>query len=162
MSPDPNIKTLVFTHGFIGSCIFYFHAMAKLASKYRIVMFDNCCKGMNDRIAQVDPELTQNAAQAEQWLTEFMVKTMDRLDLPSKFLLTGHSYGGYLVSLYASVRPERVESMFLISPAFMEPYDPQNFDPTQFSDAKDPSKRISLAFVESMDRMQEAGETPLD
>ena len=87
-------------------------------------MFDNCCKGMNDRIVQVDHELFQNADLAEQWLIEFMTKTIDALDLPDKFLLAGHSYGGYLVSLYASVRPERVESMFLVTPAFVEPYDP--------------------------------------
>ena len=43
-------KTLVFTHGFVGPIVLYAHAMAHLAKTYRLVMFDNCCKGMNTRI----------------------------------------------------------------------------------------------------------------
>mmetsp|Transcript_11746 Transcript_11746/g.15962 ORF Transcript_11746/g.15962 Transcript_11746/m.15962 type:complete len:99 (+) Transcript_11746:282-578(+) len=98
-------------------------------------MFDNCCKGMNTRIIEGLPdELFQRPELAEQWVLDFIVKTMDALDLPDKFLLAGHSYGGYLVSLYASVQPQRVKKLFLASPAMMEPYEPARFDPTSFSD----------------------------
>ena len=37
-------------------------------------------------------------------------------ELPSKFLLTGHSYGGYISSLFASRNPDRVKALFLNSP----------------------------------------------
>ena len=124
-------KTLVFTHGFVGSMVMYFAAMARLAQKYRLVMFDNCCKGLNTKLDT--SEALQSSEAAEQWMLDFMVKTIDALDLPDKCLLAGHSYGGFLVSLYASQRPERVESLFLISPAFFEPFEPESFDPTQFS-----------------------------
>ena len=46
---DVGKKTLVFTHGFIGSMVMYFGAMSRLANKYRLVMFDNCCKGLNTK-----------------------------------------------------------------------------------------------------------------
>lgn len=63
-------------------------------------MFDNCCKGLNTKLDTCSGLESPEAA--EQWLLQFMTKTIDALDLPEKFLISGHSYGGYLVSLYAS------------------------------------------------------------
>ena len=88
-------------------------------------------------------------------MLNFIVRTIDALDLPEKFLLAGHSYGGYLVSLYASQRPERVESLFLVSPAFIEPYIEESYDPTQFSDMQNPRQRFTLAKAQESDLLQE-------
>ena len=74
--------------------------MARLADKYRLVMFDNCCKGLNTKLDESVGLESPEAA--EKWVLEFITKTIDSLDLPDKFLLAGHSYAGYLVSLYAS------------------------------------------------------------
>ena len=148
---DGTKKTLVFTHGYIGPTVFYMHALARLSEKYRLVLFDNCCKGLNTKLEEWPPSVLDPET-AEQWLLTFMVRTIDALDLPSRFLLAGHSYGGYLVALYASQRPERVESLFLVSPAFMEPFDEARYDPTSFSDPKDPRQRITLARVAELDQ----------
>ena len=100
-SADDGKKTLVFTHGFIGPTVMYFYAMAQLAQKYRIVMFDNCCKGMNTRLETTNA--TDSHESAQQWLLEFITKTIDALDdLPNKFYLAGHSMGGFYAALYAS------------------------------------------------------------
>ena len=56
-------------------------------------MFDNCCKGLNTRLDACSGLESPEAA--EQWMIDFIVKTIDALDLPPKFLLAGHSYGGY-------------------------------------------------------------------
>ena len=120
----------------------YFPAMALLAKKYRLVMFDNACKGLNTKIQQTSA--TDSIEEAERWQLDFITKTIDALDLPEKFYLAGHSYGGFYASLYASQKPERVESLFLVSPAFIEPYDESNFDPTQFSHMRDPWRHWTL------------------
>ena len=93
-------KTLVFTHGFIAPMVMYFSTMARLAEKYRLVMFDNCCKGLNTKLSESAGLESPEAA--EQWVLEFITRTIDALDLPDKFLLAGHSYGAYLASLYAT------------------------------------------------------------
>ena len=70
---------------------------------------------------------------------DFLTQTMEELDLPDKFYLAGHSYGGYFSCLWASQNPERVESLFLMSPACMETYNPDDFPPENYNDADDPS-----------------------
>ena len=84
--------------------------------------------GLNTRTTET--EALKGPEQAEQWNIDFMLKTMDALSdsLPEKFYLGGHSYGGYLSSLYASFKPERVEALFLISPA-IESYKPDQYNP---------------------------------
>ena len=63
-------------------------------------MFDNCCKGLNTKLDTCSSLESPEAA--EQWMMDLIVKTIDALDLPPKFLLAGHSYGGYLANLYVS------------------------------------------------------------
>lgn len=58
-----------------------------------------------------------------------MQKVFEKLDLPEKYYLAGMSMGGYLMSLYASVCPKRVEGLFLLTPAGTEPYNHATFDP---------------------------------
>ena len=59
------------------------------------------------------------------------------MDLPEKILLAGHSHGGWTASLYASQFPERVESLFLLSPAGTAPYNPDTYDISKMRDMDD-------------------------
>ena len=63
--------------------------------------------------------------------------------MPEKFLLTGHSCGGYLASLYASAVPKRIEKLFLISPGGMTPYDEETYDPSCLRDNDDVTKQFA-------------------
>lgn len=47
--PSPEKKTLVFLHGMVSASVVFFSAMALLADKYHIVMFDCCAKGANTK-----------------------------------------------------------------------------------------------------------------
>ena len=47
--------------------------------------------------------------------------------MPDKFLLAGHSYGGYICSLFACRNPDRVSALFLNSPVGHESV-PEDFD----------------------------------
>ena len=82
-------------------------------------------------------------------MTEYMGKIIDGLELPEKFLLSGHSCGGYLATLFASKWPERVDQLFLISPGGTEPYDEESYEPYKFRDMDDVTQRfVSKAKVE--------------
>ena len=81
---------------------------------------------------------------------EFMVKAIDAMDLPEKFLLTAHSYGGYLCSLYASQRPHRVESFFMLSPAGPDSYDPKTYNPLEYNDQIYPNHLTVPSLMDEM------------
>ena len=49
------------------------------------------------------------------------------LELPEKFYLHGHSYGGYLSSIFACSHPDRVAALFLNSAIGAEP-EPPDYD----------------------------------
>lgn len=128
-------QTLVLMHGFLSASVCFYKILKSLAEKYRIVMFDTMSWGLNTRPEECSGMASVEAAEA--WQLEWMEKVIQELDLPDKFLLSAHSHGGWLASLYASYHPERIEAMFLISPAGLMPYDPATYDPYKFLDMND-------------------------
>ena len=72
---DKTKKTLVFTHGYMGSIVYYLASLKGLAEKYRLVLFDNCCKGLNTRL--VYTEAINTVDTCESWLRDFMTNTID-------------------------------------------------------------------------------------
>ena len=130
-------KTLVMTHGYMSNCTTYATLMAKLIEHYDIVLFDNCGWGLNTRLEHSTGLKDSDAAMG--WLKEFICKAIDAFDLPETFLLAGHSAGGLLVSLYATERPRRVESLFLLSPVYMETMDPDDYQPLAYNEQMQPN-----------------------
>ena len=66
-------------------------------------------------------------------MINFQTRTFEALgsDVPEKFLLIGHSFGGFLASLIASLMPHRIEMLFLISP-LANSYNPDTYDPYKY------------------------------
>jgi len=62
------------------------------------------------------------------WLTKWLEKCTQLGYLPDRFNVHGHSYGGYVSSLFACMHPTRVEALFLNSPIGPETL-PDDFDP---------------------------------
>ena len=91
-------------------------------------MIDWMSFGLSDRRKECSI-LKQDAESVEDWIINWWKQLISELDLPPKFFLAGHSMGGFQAALIASVMPERIESLFLISPANMEPYDASTYDP---------------------------------
>ena len=84
------------------------------------------------------------------------------MDLPEKFYLAGHSIGGWQAAQYASCCPDRVEGLFLMSPAGTEPYKKETWDPYSTKDASNLRKdSMDRANVERMLRMLETKTHPL-
>jgi pimeloyl-ACP methyl ester carboxylesterase len=50
-------------------------------------------------------------------------------ELPRKFYLAGHSFGGYQAAQFASKYPERVSKVLFISPPNFVNFDPENYNP---------------------------------
>ena len=53
--------------------------------------------------------------------------TMNK-EIPEKFFISGHSYGGFISSLFACAHPDRIDGLFLNSPIGAEA-EPEDFDP---------------------------------
>ena len=118
-----NTKTLFLVHGYCASAVMFFKMFDLLSKKYKVICVDSMSHGINSRPKTCSGIASPEAAEA--WQLEWIEKVVDAIPaLGQQFLLSGHSHGGWLVSLYASQHPERVEQLFLISPGGLHHYDP--------------------------------------
>lgn len=148
---DKDKKTLLMTHGFGMSGVLTSFKIAKpLAEHYRLVIFDNGGFGLNTKITEKPEQALSSPDASEAYIVEWWKQYVDTLtengDLPPKFYLTAHSAGGLQAMLYASFCPERIEALFLQSPAGSEEYNEVTYDPykIRISDKGDfayPSKK---------------------
>ena len=60
--------------------------------------------------------------------------------VPDKFYLAGHSIGGWLCAQYGTQCPERVEGLFMMTPAGTCPFDEATWDPYSMKDPNDLGK----------------------
>ena len=132
---DPSKPMLVLLHGYLGSAINWVNMLKPLSEKFSLLFFDVGGFGLNSKLRTCSA--MDSAEAAEEWLTEWMLKAIEAFNLPEKFYLSGHSMGGYLASLYASKCPERISSLFLISPGGTEPYNEATYDPYILRDPAD-------------------------
>ena len=126
-SKDEGKKTLVWCHGWSEAGCTDSNLWKPLSEKYHLIFFDNWGWGANERIS--DCYGLESREQAKKWYISWIQKVFDALDLPPKFLLAAHSFGGHLAATYASLNIDRIEALFLMSPAGTLPYDPENYDP---------------------------------
>ena len=120
------------THGYWSSCTSFCTLLSHLSKQYDVVLFDNCGWGLNTRLIKCSGLESTDAA--FKWLKDFICRTIDALELPETFLLAGHSFGGFICSVYATQRPHRIESLFLLSPIGLETYNPQDYDPLAYNE----------------------------
>ena len=113
------------THGYMSNCTTFGPLLGKLAVHYDLVLFDNCCWGLNTRLTE--SKAWESNPDAIAWLKEFIFKTIEGMDLPETFLFCCHSFGAFLAMTYSVMKPERVESMFAISPVGCESFDPTDY-----------------------------------
>ena len=150
---DKEKKTIVLLHGYMGAAVQFYPILKQLAEHFRIVMFDHGSWGYNTRIP-LDVGLDQcwgmeSDEKAELWLVEWLEKVFTTADLPEKFLLVGHSMGGFMSSLFASKHPDRIESLLLLSPAGLHPYDEKTYDPYKLPDMMEAWKPFKKSDVDN-------------
>ena len=106
--PEQAEKAMVFVHGFAGCAETWEYQVNHFSHRYRVIAPDLRGHGQSDApFSQYTmPELVED------------IRTIaEALDLPERFILVGHSFGGSICIEYAKAYPERLEKLILISTA---------------------------------------------
>eukprot|EP00941_MAST-03F_sp_MAST-3F-sp1_P006345 g6345.t1 len=125
---DPPI---VFLHGYAqGSGLFY-SLLPVVARRYpgEIYAVDALGSGLSSRPDDEENEAASSSASVES-VEEFLVDGLERWRKSmaiDKFVLAGHSIGGYTSVVYAERHPNRVAKLILISPVGL-PETPENYE----------------------------------
>ena len=156
--------TLLVIHGFGGSACLMYPMYKGLVEHYRIVAIDMLGYGASSRVVIKDEVLCSPSATDSyqlSWLSAWLNQMSLNAELPEKFFLHGHSYGGYISSLFACAHPDRISALFLNSAIGSEP-EPSEYDPLSIrlsSFDKGPPPQILSRFWQ---RQWEVQRTPLD
>jgi pimeloyl-ACP methyl ester carboxylesterase len=98
----PPKEKLVMTHGYGGSIVMFWPMMRELAQDYHLIMFDILGMGSSSR-----PEFNiDNEQEANEFFVGWMEKWRVAIGiLQEKFILCGHSFGGYISGHYTKKYP---------------------------------------------------------
>ena len=118
-------------HGFGASGVMFFPILKGLLEHYKLVLIDQLGFGASSKV-RLSEETTLSQEAMDEYMVGWLTKWLDSMTklghLPQKFNLHGHSYGGYMSSLFALAHPDRIEALFLNSPIGPETM-PEDFDP---------------------------------
>jgi long-chain acyl-CoA synthetase len=108
LHPEGIEQSIVFVHGFAGCGETWEHQINHFAREFRVIVPDLRGHGQSD-------------APYSQYTMDEMVEDLhsivEELNLPEKFVLVGHSFGGSICVEYAHAFPERLEKLVLIATA---------------------------------------------
>ncbi|MFW5708666.1 MAG: alpha/beta fold hydrolase [Chloroflexota bacterium] len=106
--PESRDRTIVFIHGYAGCAETWEYQINHFARHYRVIAPDLRGHG------QSDAPFTQYTMDE---LVEDLNAIVNTLQLPQKFILIGHSFGGSICVEYANRYPERLDKLVLIATA---------------------------------------------
>ena len=108
LHPQGVESTILCQHGFAGVAESWEYQLAHFSNKYRVVAPDLRGHGQSDA-----PHSDYTMAE----LVQDMHDVVEALDLPDRFILAGHSFGGSVCIEYALAHPERLEKLILVATA---------------------------------------------
>ncbi|KAJ2733393.1 hypothetical protein IW152_003131 [Coemansia sp. BCRC 34962] len=113
-------RSLVLTHGYFAGVGFFFRNYRGLsqADDWDIYAIDWLGMGRSSRPAYKgvrDKGEERRAEYAEEFFVESLEAWRQRMQI-DKMVLCGHSFGGYMVGVYALKYPQHVEKLVLLSP----------------------------------------------
>ena len=106
--PEEVDQTIVFIHGYAGVAETWEYQINAFSRSYRVVTPDLRGHG------QSDAPFTQYTMDE---LVQDIHSIVEARQLPEKFILVGHSFGGSICVEYANAYPERLEKLVLIATA---------------------------------------------
>ena len=106
--PEAAEKTIMFVHGYAGCAETWEHQINYFARTHRVIALDLRGHG------QSDAPLTQYTMRE---MIDDIYTITKTLQLPEKFILVGHSFGGSICVEYAIAHPEQLEKLVLIATA---------------------------------------------
>ena len=109
---DPSKPPMILLHGYCGAGLIFFKILKGLASNYYIYLVDQIGMGQSSR-----PSFKAlSTFETESFFVEAL-ETFRRIIGIDKFVLAGHSFGGYISGCYALKYTEHVSKLLLLSPA---------------------------------------------
>ena len=113
---NTNKKIIIMLHGFQGNSLNYYKIIPYIYEKYICICPDIIGMGVSSRV-QVEFTSTEQCIDFfVESLEAFRVSLEKNYNLKKKFVLCGHSLGGYFAVNYAIKYPQKVESLVLMSP----------------------------------------------
>lgn len=115
----PADRHVVFVHGYGASKGYFFQNFKKLAEISSVHALDWLGYGLSTRPTPKLPKfskLSDGVKYGESWFLEPFESWRKHRNI-EKFTIIAHSLGAYLACAYASMNPERVEKLVLVSPA---------------------------------------------
>lgn len=108
LSPQAIEQTIVFQHGFAGVAESWEYQLNYFSNNYRVIAPDLRGHGQSDApyTEYTMPELVDD-----------LITITQELNLPQKFVLVGHSFGGSVCVEFANAYPDRIEKLVLIATA---------------------------------------------
>ena len=108
VQPEVAQRTIVFVHGFGGRATQWEKQLRFFSDDNRVIAIDLRGHGYS---SQPSSAYSMVEVQAD------LDAVFSQLNLPEKFVLVGHSFGGAIVATYAARHPERVEKLILAATA---------------------------------------------
>ena len=115
-NPDTEKKVIIMLHGYQGNSLNFYKIIPYIYEKYICICPDIIGMGISSRI---DIEFTSNEQCVNffvESLEAFRASLEKNYNLKKKFILCGHSLGGYFAVTYALKYKDKVESLILMSP----------------------------------------------
>jgi cardiolipin-specific phospholipase len=103
---------IVLLHGYGGCALTFIRLFAGLSKQYFVHALDHMGMGLSGRRVFSD-----NLSQSE--MVDYFIDAMEEWRIASgidKFILAGHSFGGYIAAAYSVKYPKGVSRLALISP----------------------------------------------
>lgn len=100
--------TLLFIHGFGGHALQWERQLAAYAERYRVIAPDLRGHGLSDH-PDSDYTMQEHVSDLE--------RIVEQLNLPQKFVVIGHSFGGAIASSFTVKNPSRVDKLILVGTA---------------------------------------------
>ena len=120
---NPQNPVLVLVHGFGGSGSLYYKVMKGLSENFYLIIIDLLGMGSSSRPACS----FRNGGEADQlFISAIEIWRINMGDL-TNFYVAAHSYGGYIFGTYASLYPQHIRKLVLLSPLGIKPA-PEDFD----------------------------------
>jgi long-chain acyl-CoA synthetase len=106
--PEGAEKTIMFVHGYAGCAETWEYQVNYFARGYRVIVPDLRGHGQSD---------APFTAYTMSELIDDINTIAEVLDLPERFILVGHSFGGSICAEYAHAYPERLDKLILLATA---------------------------------------------
>lgn len=111
---------LVLLHGYCGGGAVFYKLLPSLVEKYCVYLVDLLGMGRSSR----PPFYAHTVEETEQFFVQSVEEFRQEIHL-ERFVLIGHSFGGYVAGCYALAFPECVSHLLLLSPVGVKQKPPE-------------------------------------